>query len=129
MTAAGARYGRFLGLIALVTIGLVVVGWLPTRRLMGADGLSALVAGCAASLAASAAGALVVLRKVVNGTAVVTAAMTAMGLRVLVLVPLAAVLITAGWVEPKPFLLWLAISYMVLLVADTRLMQGLTEQR
>ena len=50
----GSRYARFLGLAVAIVAGLCAVGWLPTRRLAGAEAVAAMVAGCAIGLLSAA---------------------------------------------------------------------------
>jgi hypothetical protein len=50
----GSRYARFLGLAVAIVAGLCAIGWLPTRRLAGAEAVAAMVAGCAIGLLSAA---------------------------------------------------------------------------
>lgn len=124
------RFPRFAGLAVGLTAGVALVGWIPTVRQAGSEALAALLAGCAVSLLAGLAGGWVLLRsersKVEGGEverdasqAVVTA-LRAMGLRLLVLVGLGAAVGFLSAVPSTPFLVWLAISYLILLPLETR---------
>ncbi len=113
---------RFALSAVAVTTLLVLVGIPITRKLAGDTAVPALLLACAVSLAAALVGAVIILRsRDLGGPKGVFAAMAAMGAR-LVIVALAGLLIAlSGWVALKPFLLWLALSYMALLIVDTRL--------
>jgi len=118
---AAAGYLRFLawsvGLVALA----FAAGYLPTRAWV--DGLArrAMLAGCAIGLLASWLGAvpvaLAAAREPKGGQQVVFGAM-ALRLAVVILLALPAAL--SGWFARGPLLVWVAISYTVLLAVDTR---------
>lgn len=109
---------------------LVLVGIPVTRKVAGDAAVPALLLACAVSLIASLVGAVIILlSRELRGPNGVFAAMAAMGAR-LVIVALAGLLIAlSGWVVLKPFLLWLALSYMALLIVDTRLILGQGDQQ
>ncbi len=112
------RYLKFGVLAACVTGLLVLMGWVPTRRLAGPEGPAAMLAGCGISLAASMVGGLLVARD--KGEAPVVQVMAAMGVRLLMAVVLTLVLALVGGLQTVPLLLWVASSYLALLVVDTR---------
>lgn len=125
MTTAGRRaaagYLRFLAWsVALVAIAFAV-GYLPTRAWV--DGLArrAMLAGCAIGLLASWLGAIPVAlaaaRGSVGGQQVVFGAMALRLFLVLALVLPAAF---SGWFARAPLLVWVAVSYAVLLTVDTQ---------
>ena len=53
-TSRSGRYTRFLSLAVAIVVGLCALGWLPTRRLAGAEAVVAMMAGCAISLVSAA---------------------------------------------------------------------------
>jgi len=113
-------YLGFCGLTVGVTVALVLIGAWPTRRFAGADALLSMLTGCGISLLASLVGAVPVLRarsKPAREAAV--AALAAMGLRFGLVLLLGLATALSGWFQVGPLLIWLAISYMVLLVGDT----------
>lgn len=121
MNAVAATIAKFffttVGLVALV----VAVGYVPTVRLGGEDAIAGQLAGCAVSLAGSWIGSLPVFFALRVGSGALQAALSSMALR-FVVVGGAAVAIALAEVVPKePFLIWVAISYAVLLIADVML--------
>jgi hypothetical protein len=129
---AGRRYLLFLAVLAGATVALLAAGYLPTRSLAGEAALPAMLLACAISFVGSAVGGLPLARVGVMGTGGDAGAgkgdggveglkrvITAMALRLAVVVVLAGAVILLVGPERKPFLLWLALSYLVLLVADT----------
>lgn len=116
--AAAAWAAQSLG--ALVALGLL--GWLPTSRLAGAPGLSALAAGCAVALAGAICGAAPVLLALARGGPErphVTAGW-AMALRSGTTLAGALVVTLGTGVARTPFLVWVALAYGALLVVETR---------
>jgi hypothetical protein len=112
------RYLRLLALLAALAAALAAVGYLPTARLAGATGTGAMVAGIAASLLATAIGGLPLLLPRPAARDSATVPLLAMALRFLVVVVLAVALALSGLVPVAPTLLWLALSYLVLLAAE-----------
>jgi len=118
---AAAGYLRFVA----STVGLVAlafaVGYVPTRAWAGGLARRAMVAGCTIGLLASWLGAvpvaLAAAREPKGGQQVVFGAM-ALRLAVVLLLALPAAL--SGWFARGPLLVWVAISYSVLLTVDTR---------
>ena len=122
----GGDFARFLILAGAVVVFLAVVGYVPTKRLAGADGTLAMAVGCIISLFASAMGAVpVVMARRHVGTDSqaagrrVTAVMMSMAVRFLVVLMLGVAAALSGLFVTAPLLVWLAISYLALLAADT----------
>ena len=127
---AGRRYLLFLAALAGLTLLLLAIGYLPTRSIAGEAALPAMLLACAVTLVGSAVGGVPIAiagrRKVegnpgIEGLKLFTASMV---LRLLVVAALAGAVIWLLGPERKPFLLWLAISYLVLLAADTGFAQA-----
>lgn len=118
------RYLRFAATAAAVAAGLVAVGWLPTRRLGGDGAVAAMLAGCGISLAASLGSGLVMTRGAgrvgAQPAAPLFRALGGMGLRLAAVVVLGFAAGLSGYFPPVPLLLWVALSYLALLVVDTR---------
>ena len=122
MSAAG-RYLVFLAALAGLTLLLAAIGYLPTRSVAGESGVAAMLLACGVSLVGSAVGA-VPIAMARNAREGLKRFIASMALRLLVVAVLAGV---AYWIldpERVPFLLWLAISYLALLVADTGFAQA-----
>ena len=124
--SAAGDFARFLILAGAVVVFVAGVGYVPTKRLAGSDGTLAMAAGCVISLIASAMGALpVVLARRNAGTDSqaagrrVTAVMMSMAVRFLVVLFLGFSAALSGLFVTAPLLVWLAISYLALLAADT----------
>lgn len=124
-----AEYGRLLGVATLAGAVLVGIGWVPTSRMAGPDGLLAMGVGIGISyFAAMVAGlAIVFFRARTPGERQVMA-MGAMAARMALTLGLflgAALLKVAAL---RPMALWMAVSYLVFLVVETvffvRLVRG-----
>jgi hypothetical protein len=121
---AAKEYLRFLAWTVAVAAGVALLGYLPTLRWGGPGAVRAMLAGCGVGVAASGLGGIPVL--LFAGTGGATGALAAMAARFAsaLLLGLAAVL--SGWFERGPLLIWVAISYAVLLIVDTRFaLQGM----
>ena len=118
--ATGDRYLGLLKALAGILVVLLVVGYLPTARLAGEQGVVAMVAGCGVSLMGSVAGTVPFLLSR-NWTPVesMPVLLGSMALRIVVVVALAAAAALTFELAIKPFLIWVAISHAGLLVADT----------
>ncbi len=113
-----ARFGlHTLGLSAAA----LLLGYFPTVRLAGSATVFSMIAGVAVSLVASWVGAVPVAltrnRAAAFGPG--TMAMVAMLIRFFVVLILALSIALSGKVDRAVFLIWVGISYMVLLAADT----------
>jgi hypothetical protein len=118
----GRRYLRFAGLAVLVVAVLLGIGFVPTRRLGGATGLPAMAVGVLCSLAAALlAGWLLVSAQPATPTARMRLAMFAMSVRVASVLVLGLAAALSGVVARAPLLLWLALSYVVLLPLEVML--------
>lgn len=120
ISTAVAR-GLKLGAVSVaVTAVLVLIGYVPTFRLAGPAGFSALLAGCGISLVGSLAGSLpVVLARNNAAPARTLAVLASTTLRFVVVVVLILAAALSGWFATAPLLIWAAISYLSLLVVDT----------
>ncbi len=117
---AAAGYLRFLGWLAGVVALALALGYVPTRRLAGEAGLKAMLAGCAIGAVSSMVGAIPVALAAARGIKSATAPLAAMALRFAAALALVLPAALSGWFATVPLLVWVAISYMVLLAVDTR---------
>ena len=119
-SARGVSYGRFAALaVALITL-LGLVGWRPTERLAGEGGVQAMLAAGGLVLVASLLGALpVALVRGRTPLEALPAVLGSVGLRLGLVMGLALLLAVVGWFDPAPFLLWVVLGHLVLLVPDT----------
>ena len=115
-----ASYVRFIALAVGLSIAVTLVGYWPTNRLGGPEAVRGMLAGCGVSLLASLLGAapLVAARRGFCAT-VLQAVLLSTLLRFLVVIALGIATALSGWFERAPLLIWIAVSYAVLLIADT----------
>ena len=114
-------YPRFLAQAIGIVVGLLILGAWPTIRLAGEGAVPAMLAGCVLSLLASLAGAVPIwLVRDKPPQETLPAMMGSIVLRLAAAMVLAIAAVLSGLFAVKPLLLWLAISYVGLLVADVR---------
>jgi hypothetical protein len=123
MSSTGSgRYLRFLSLAVAIVLGLCLAGWLPTRRLAGAEGVTAMVAGCAISLiSAGLAGCLLIVVGAETPEARMQRGFLAMIVRLAVVVVLGLAGALSGEFARAPLLFWMATAYVALLPLEVRL--------
>ena len=120
--SAASRYARFLGLAVAVVVVLCAVGFFPTRRLAGTDGVPAMFAGCAIGLMSAAlAGVLLIAVAGDTPDARMKRSFLAMVTRLAVVVALGAAATLSGMLATQPLLFWIAVAYMALLPLEVRL--------
>jgi len=120
-TAGG--YPRFLAWAVGLTLTLALVGYAPTRTLAGRGAVPAMLAGCIIGLVASTLGGVPILLARRQGR-VETAVLAGMAVRFATACALALAAALSGWLERGPLLVWVGLSYLVLLVVDTRYALG-----
>ena len=114
-------YARFVAWAVVLAVVVAGAGYFPTRRLAGPEGVPAMFAGCGVSLFASLIGAIPVALASTSPTgAVGKAALASMLIRFMVVLAAGLSLALSGWLPRGPLLIWIAISYLALLVPDTR---------
>lgn len=115
-----ARLYLRLATLLLVTGGaLVLLGWLPTRRLGGTAGLHSMLAGCGVSFLASMIGALPVIRSEEGYSAqTITIFMGSMLLRLAAAALFTFVAAIQGIFDLQALVLWVGISYLAFLPVD-----------
>jgi hypothetical protein len=119
---AAAVYLRFVAGALGTILAVALVGFLPTRALAGTAGLIAMSAACTVTLVASAVAAVPLARMATRGDPRLQPAgiLLALGARFgLVLAAVVPVLLMK-WFARDPFLLWIALSYLAVLVVETR---------
>ena len=118
----GSRYARFLGLAVAIVVGLCAIGWLPTRRLAGAEAVAAMVAGCAIGLLSAAlAGWLLTAVAADTPEARMQRSFLAMVVRLAVVVVLGVAAVLSGEFARAPLLFWMGAAYVALLPLEVRL--------
>lgn len=114
-----AEYLRFVAFVVAAAAVVALLGYLPTRRLGGEEAIPALFAGCAIGALSSMLGGLPTA--LIRGGApaiMVTRLGASTAIRLAAVVVLGAVAFLSGLFPPAPLLLWIAISYAVLLGVD-----------
>ncbi len=122
-----SRFGR-LSLAGLVPLMLVAIpGALLVARGSGSEALTAMFLGCAVGMVSNWFGTVpVALVDDLAGRDAGMAALLGTALRFLVVLMLAAPLALSGWVARTPFIVWVAISYLVVLFGETVMLVILT---
>lgn len=117
--ATGYRsYVRLLLVLVGLALLLMVPGFFVTRKLGGAEAVGGMFWGCGLTFFAAAVGALpqVLLSRPPQETA--TLALGSLAIRMGITLFGALAVLLATEVPRSSFLLWVAVSYMVFLVAD-----------
>lgn len=121
--AGNSSFRITMGLLVWVLAGLVVLclaGLWPTYRLAGWAGVTAMGVGAGIALVgcvlgSAVIGVVVVRRPELTGHSVMAGA----AVRFAVVVVMAGGVAWARWVPAAPMLVWVAVSYMVMLAAET----------
>lgn len=129
-STASRSYVRFVLLLLAVVVGLLAIGWLPTRNLGGPEAVSGMLWGCGLSLLAGIVGGL---PQVVSGGRAPRdqgiAALLSLAIRMGLTLMGALVAVLTGLVAPQAFLLWVGISYVSLLVVDVLFVLATTREK
>lgn len=117
---SGRLYLKFIT-ISLAAGGLTgLLGYLPTKQLAGVHSLGDMWVGIAISVIASLVGALpVAAADPEDKVKFPLAVLMSTALRFLVVLTLALSLALSGLLDHRVMLVWVAISYLVLLLIDT----------
>jgi hypothetical protein len=122
VTPQGARFAWFLGMAAALSLVMCAIGWVPTSRLAGPDGILAMVLGCGIGLAAAvAAVAFLATMAAETPEARMQRAFLAMFVRLVAAVLLGTAAVLSGEVARQPLLVWIAVAHVVLLPLEVRL--------
>ena len=115
----GREFLYFAGIVLAVSLGLCLIGYWPTRRLGGDAALWAMPFAVAVTAVGSIVGGLPVLLARSSGDVKPHIVLVSMLVRLFVVVALAALVLLSASFALTPFLLWLAVGYIALLVVDT----------
>ena len=125
MVTRTRRYARFLSLAVVIVFGLCMVGWLPTRRLAGAEAVAAMAAGSLISLLSAAlAGWLLIAVGADTPEASMQRGFLAMMVRLAVVIVLGIAAVLSGEFPRAPLLFWMGTAYVALLPLEVRLAIG-----
>ena len=122
------RFAR-LATAGLVPLALAVVaGGFITHQVAGGPGLKAMLAGCLVGLVGNWLGMLpAVMTPDLSSREGGLAALMGTGVRFLAALVLTPVLALSGWVAVTPFVIWVAISYLAILLGETVMLVWLTQ--
>ena len=114
-------YVTFIGLtfVSVAVIGLV--GYFPTVRLAGGDSVRSMVIGCGVSWLAGCLGAVAFARAVRDPAKAGQSILTATAVRFVAVLMLVVPLVFSGLVDRRVFVVWVALSYVLLLLVETPL--------
>lgn len=112
-------YGGFLAALAVLGGGLTAAAALPARGLFGPGAPAAMLAACALALVASAVAGIPLAGLPRASAARATGRLLAsLATRFLLVAGGALAVLFASSLDRRPFLLWLALSYLALLAVD-----------
>ena len=115
----GGEYARFAIWVLVSGAILAVLGYLPTRRLAGEDALPAMLWAVIAATLGSIIGGYPIFLAHLRAVPNPQAGLISMLVRLVAVVVLATLLALSLELRSGPFLVWLAVSYLFLLVVDT----------
>ncbi len=119
-SAALGGFARFALLVVAMSALLGVVGYFPTRSFSAEGAVPAMISALVVAALGSIIGAVPILLADWQGSARPQVVMVSMFVRLVAVVLLAAFVALTLGLEPAPFLIWLALAYLLLLVVDTR---------
>ena len=122
----GRIYSRFL-ILSVLTVGLLgLLGYAATVNLAGASATSSMWVALLVAWVASLLGTVPIwLARNKSPLQAFPAQMGAMAVRLVAILLLGAAIALGGWIETKPFLIWLVIGHIGLLVTDTMLARSM----
>ena len=113
-------YFRYVLAASSSTLIIVILGYVPTVRIAGSDAVAAMLAGCGASwLASCLAVAPLAAVRVQEQRQVAPAVLLSTGIRFIAVLVLVVPLTLSGWFEQTVLVVWVGISYLLLLLIDT----------
>lgn len=109
-----------------VVVVLALLGYFPTLRFYGDDGVPAMLVGLAVASVATLVGLIPGLKAAnASGQERHQAILIGMLIRLVLIVLIGAAAALSGFVPYRPLLIWLAIGYLALLFVDTLAMYSL----
>ena len=118
----GGYYAAFVGVGLATVLSVAAIGYYPTERLGAGGGATAMLVGCGVSLIASCIGAIPTAAALSSkpkqaGTAILASTM----IRFVTALALVVPLIFSGWFDRTVLVLFVAVSYLLMLLVDTLL--------
>ena len=114
------EYLRFVLFVLAASALLGTLGYLPTRNFVGGEAVASMWAAILSAAVGSILGALPIFMARVQGSNNPQAALVSMLVRLVAVTLVAALLVLSFGFQVAPFLIWLAVAYLFLLVLDTR---------
>jgi hypothetical protein len=115
---------------ALGAMAIGGIGWVPTHRIAGDAGVTAMGAGIGVSVFGSLLAALpIAFGRDPSPSGRQVAFLGAMAARMFSTIILVVIVLLTGSVAKKPFALWTGLSYVVLLAVETAVTVHLTNKR
>jgi uncharacterized membrane protein len=114
------RFAGFVCLLLAASVALSLLGWLPTRKFVPEGGVAAMLAAIAVSVIASVVGVMPVFLAERKGTPQLHHVLATIVVRFLLLLAGIGYVLLLDTVERAPFLIWVAVSYLLLLPLDVR---------
>lgn len=115
-----SAYLRLALISAAAAVAAVLVGYLPTQRLAGPDGVGAMLLGVGIALLAALAGLVPPLLALRHGPRErLNGVLTGMAIRFMLTLALLLAALLSGRLPKMALALWVAIGYLVLLAVDT----------
>lgn len=118
----GGYYAVFVGIGFATALVVAALGYFPTVRLRGGEGAAAMAAGCGVSWIASCIGALPTAAALSSRPKqAATAVLASTTIRFVTALVLVVPLVFSGWFDRTVLVLFVAVSYLMMLIADTLL--------
>ena len=116
----GHEYARLAAISGLCAVGLAVAGYFPTRAMAGDHSLVGMAVGIGVSLFAALIGAIpICMAASQSPTKGPTAVLAGTAVRFILVLGAVVPISFSGLVHRKAFIVWVVISYLVLLLLDT----------
>lgn len=118
----GWYYAAFVGIGFVTALSVAAIGYYPTERHTGGSGAASMLLGCGVSWIASCIGALPTAAALASrpkqaGAAVLTSTTVRFVTALVLVVPL----VLSGWFHRTVLVLFVAVSYLMMLLVDTLL--------
>lgn len=125
----GTIYSRFL-IFSVGSLALIgALGWVPTQRWVGENAPQIVAAALLVAWIASLVGTVpIVLARNKSPLEAMPSQFGAMAVRLVVILIVGMSIALSGWFETKPFLIWLVIGHITMLVTDTHLARSVVLQ-
>ncbi|MCH7840489.1 MAG: hypothetical protein IID38_09700 [Planctomycetes bacterium] len=113
-------FARHAG-VGCIAVGLIAgLGYVPTIRIAGPEAIGSMLAGCGVSVAAGCVGAAVLAWSTTRpASEAALAVLMSTALRFLTVLLLVIPVALSGFVDRTVFVVWVAVSYLPMLMLDT----------